>query len=107
MESQQKQTGTMAVRIRVRALESPWGSGLTNPVVRTMTISDRCRSCGGPRGVPRNLNQCDDGAYYSTDVWDNACGHVDYYDAVWAEAQDLVKPVVQPDLAPDNIASDR
>lgn len=77
---------TMTVRVRDRGSESPWGSGLTNPVVRTVTISAACPKCGGPRGIPRNLNQYDDGAHYSVDVWDNECGHVDSYAAVLAEA---------------------
>lgn len=77
----------MKVRVRDRGSEAPWGHGLTNPIVRTITISDSCPVCGGLRGTPRNLNQCDDGAYYSVDVWDNPCGHLDSYASVLAEAR--------------------
>lgn len=77
---------TMTARIRVRELEAPWGSGLTSPFVTTVEIPAVCPTCGGPRGVPRNLNQVEDGAHYSVDVWDNPCGHVDAYEAVAREA---------------------
>jgi hypothetical protein len=76
----------MKVRVRDRSAEKPWGVGFTDPVVRIVEISVRCPACGGLRGTPRNLNQCDDGAHYSVDVWDNPCGHVDYYAAVVKEA---------------------
>lgn len=79
----------MTVRVRNRAAETPWGSGLTNPQVQTITIPAVCPTCGGERGEPRNLNQCDDGAHYAVDVWDNPCGHVDSYTAVIAEATQL------------------
>lgn len=77
---------TMRVRVRDRAAESPWGVGLTNPVVQTITISSSCPRCAGPRGAPHNLNTCDDGARYAVDVWDNPCGHVDSYVDVLLEA---------------------
>lgn len=77
----------MRVRVRDRSCEAPWGHGLINPYVRTVTISTSCPICAGPRGIPRNLNQCDDGAYYSVDVWDNPCGHRDWYEDVVTEAR--------------------
>ncbi|MDF5758560.1 hypothetical protein [Spongiactinospora sp. TRM90649] len=83
-------TETMTVRVRDRASESPWGSGPTNPIVRTVTISAHCPKCGGPRGVPRNLNTCDDGEHYSVDVWENPCRHVDFYADIVVEARALV-----------------
>ena len=76
----------IAVRIRDRAAEAPWGSGLTSPVVRTVEISANCPQCGGPRGERRSLRQHDDGATYYVDVWDNACGHVDLFGPVAREA---------------------
>lgn len=76
----------MTVRVRDRSAERPWGSGPTNPIVRTVTISANCPTCGERRGEPRNLNQHDDGVHYSVDVWDNPCGHVDMYAAVVVEA---------------------
>src|SRR5690606_41858302 len=61
------------------------------PVIRQVTIPAACPRCGGPRGVARNLNQCDDGAYYSVDVWDNPCGHVDMYAAVVKESAEFAR----------------
>jgi len=81
---------TMTVRVRDRSAEAPWGFGLTNPVVRVVTISAFCTVCGGRRGEPGNLNQCDDGAHYSVDVWTNPCGHTDEYSDVVAEAAELL-----------------
>jgi hypothetical protein len=83
----------MTVRVRDRSAESSWGSGLTNPVVRTVTISAYCPRCVERRGTPSNLNQCDDGAYYSVDVWKNPCGHVDAYAAVVKEAKEFAAVV--------------
>jgi hypothetical protein len=53
-------------------------------------ISANCPTCGSPRGDRRNLNQCDDGAFYSVDIWTNGCGHQDPYAAVVKEAAALV-----------------
>ncbi|GII88221.1 hypothetical protein Ssi03_62110 [Sphaerisporangium siamense] len=81
-----EQALTMQVRVRDRSAEPPRGVGPVNPVVCTVEISTRCPVCDGPRGVPGNLNQVDDGARYSVDVWENPCGHVDYYADVVKEA---------------------
>lgn len=86
--------GTMTVRIRDHERErASWGSGPFSPAIRTVTISTRCAVCGGPRGEPRNLNQYEDGVHYATDVWDNPCGHVDYYHLVAQEAARAAGPV--------------
>ncbi len=69
----------MQVTIRDRSAEPAWGYGPTRVALRTITIPDRCPKCGGPRGEPRNLNQCDDGEFYSVQTWTNPCGHVDRY----------------------------
>jgi hypothetical protein len=82
----------MIVRVRDRSLEGPWGVGPIDPVVRRVVISAYCPRCGARRAEPRNLNQCDDGAHYSVDVWDNQCGHTDMYEDVVKEATDLVEP---------------
>jgi hypothetical protein len=76
----------MIVRVRNRGAEPAWGSGPTRVVVDTITIGDRCPRCDGPRGNPENLNQHDDGCWYSTDLWDNPCGHKDTYTSVLDEA---------------------
>lgn len=79
---------TMTVTVRDRGAEAPWGSsGPITPVTRAVTISAFCPICGGHRGEPRGANQVDDGAWYWVQVWDNPCGHVDYYANVLAEAK--------------------
>lgn len=80
---------TMTVTIRDRSKEGPWGSGPTRPATRTITISTRCRVCGGRRGEPYGMNVCDDGAYYWVQGWDNPCGHIDLYRDVVQEAEAL------------------
>lgn len=79
----------MTVTMRDRSKEAPWGVGLTNPVTRAITISAFCPKDGQRRGEPRGANQCDDGAWYWVQVWDNPCGHVDAYEDVVKEAAAL------------------
>jgi len=80
--------GTMVVRVRDSDAEAAaWGSGRGGPIIRTVTISDLCQVCGGPRGVPQSSWECDDGDYFSVDRWVNPCGHLDMYRAVLAEAR--------------------
>lgn len=76
--------GTMTVRVR----DDGPGPGYTGVSVRTVTISDRCPACGGPRGkdTVRGHNFRVDGDWFNVDRWDNPCGHVDYYANVLAEA---------------------
>lgn len=82
----------MKVTIRDRSSEAPWGSsGLLSPCVRTVEIADTCPQCGGKRGEPFGMNQCDDGAYYWVQGWHNPCGHVDHYEAVAREAKALAE----------------
>lgn len=80
---------TMTVTVRDRSAESAWGSGLTVPVTREVTISALCQvpDCGQRRGEPQGLSSCDDGAHYWVQVWKNPCGHVDMYAAVVEEAR--------------------
>lgn len=80
---------TITVKVRDHAAESPWGSGLTNPHVRSVTISANCPVCGGPRGTPRSVHQSEDGEHYWVEVWANACGHLDAYADVVSEARTL------------------
>lgn len=82
-----KTDGWMTVTVRDRSAEPKWGHGLTRVATRKITIPATCPQCGGPRGEPRGMNQCEDGVFYWTQVWDNPCGHVDYYADVIAEAQ--------------------
>lgn len=80
---------TITVTIRDHSRERPWGSGLTSPYTRKITISAFCPRCGERRGEPRGRNSCDDGAYYWVEEWGNPCGHIDRYDAVAKEADGL------------------
>jgi hypothetical protein len=66
-----------------------WGTSGYGIVLRTVEIADACPQCGGARGEIRGYNGCEDGDYYHVNVWNNACGHVDYYEAVIAEAERL------------------
>lgn len=81
----------MKVTVRDRSAEPAWGTGgLTNPCVRTIEIADNCPKCGEKRGEPQGLNSCDDGAYYWVQIWNNPCGHKDYYVDVIREAAELL-----------------
>jgi hypothetical protein len=80
---------TMTVTVRDRAAESPWGSGMTSPRTREVTISAFCAVCGGRRGEPTGQNLCDDGAFYWVQAWTNPCRHSDYFTRVLAEARVL------------------
>lgn len=80
---------TITVTVRDHSREPAWGQGLTRPHVRRVEISARCPRCGGPRGERRGMNQCDDGAFYWVQVWDNPCGHLDRYENVVREADAL------------------
>jgi hypothetical protein len=52
----------------------------------TVTISDRCPVCGGPRGVPYKTLSYDGSRRLTCDGWRNPCRHVDLYSAVAQEA---------------------
>ena len=86
---------TMSVTIRDRSAEPAWGSGPTRPVTRKVVISAYCPTCGGRRGKPRGLNQCEDGEHYWVQVWDNPCGHIDSYVSVVAEANRRAQAVTR------------
>jgi hypothetical protein len=84
-----RETGQITVKVRDYSAEAPWGVGLTNPVVRSIVISAYCVVCGTPRGMPREIHQCEDGVHYWPHVWDNPCGHVDMYADVVKEAKEF------------------
>jgi hypothetical protein len=52
----------------------------------TITISDQCAVCCGPRGTPVKRAFFEDGESYSVDCWMNPCGHLDSFAAVIEEA---------------------
>lgn len=62
------------------------GDGWQYGVVH-VTIADNCPICGAPRGAPRPHQQCEDGEWFTVDVWENSCGHLDSYREVWHESQ--------------------
>lgn len=78
---------TIQVKVRDHETESArWGYGRGGPIVRKVVIPAICPQCGGPRGKVRGMNGCDDGDYYHVNVWDNPCGHNDWYHNVLVEA---------------------
>ena len=85
MPQSSQTSGTMTVRVCDRGS----GRDYVGVTIRTVTVSDRCPQCGGPRGVDtiRNHNFHEDGEWLSVDRWTNPCGHVDMYSAVLAEAR--------------------
>lgn len=69
------------------AMNAQWGHGLFRVITRTVKVSDRCPTCGGPRGEPRRVAYYEDGEHYTVDRWTNPCGHVDKYGAILAESE--------------------
>jgi hypothetical protein len=82
----------MTVTIRDHAAETAaWGSpGLFTPILRTVTISDHCPTCGGPRGEATKRPFYEDGVTFALDCWKNPCGHIDTYSNVLKEAADAI-----------------
>lgn len=78
----------MTVTVRDHAAESAaWGKpGLFHPILRTVTISDRCPTCGGPRGEATKCPCYEDGVSFVVDCWTNPCGHIDRYADVLKES---------------------
>jgi len=59
------------------------GWSVTTP---TVEISDKCPVCGGQRGTPTWHHFCEDGEWFTCNIWKNDCGHVDLYEDVIKEA---------------------
>lgn len=68
--------------VRVMDRSDPW-----YPRVAIITVPWVCPKCGGPRGAICGHNQCEDGEWFHVNVWDNPCGHVDYYSTMLMEAK--------------------
>lgn len=81
---------TMTVIVRDHQTEKAWWGrgGPWSPVLRTVTIDAVCPQCGGPRGEVRGHNQYEDGVSFHVNVWNNPCGHIDYYGEVILEADE-------------------
>ena len=58
--------------------------------IATLEIGDKCPTCGGPRGETHKGFSFDGSRRLTVDVWQNPCGHVDYYWAVREEARALL-----------------
>jgi hypothetical protein len=56
---------------------------------KQIEIADACPICGEKRGTPYNYHFCEDGEWYDVNKWDNPCGHLDTYRAVWKEHRQL------------------
>ncbi len=70
------------------AMAAEWGMpGLFRVITVSVEIADTCPWCGRPRGVPVRRTFHEDGVNYSVDCWKNPCGHIDFYEAVLAEAR--------------------
>lgn len=57
----------------------------------TVEISDNCPVCGSKRGTPRGHHFCEDGEWFTVDIWDNPCGHLDMYKDCYKESATLKK----------------
>ena len=66
-----------------------WGNGYRSiqQALRTVDIADKCPTCGGPRGEPHLVRQCEDDEWFDVSRWHNACGHLDRYSDVLKEAK--------------------
>lgn len=80
--SDEREVPVMTVRVTDRGN----GRSYVGVWVTTVTIVKLCSACGGPRGDKRNGYVREDGETYSVDVWDNPCGHQDYYNSILREA---------------------
>ena len=67
------------------------GAGGWQFSLRTIDIMNTCPVCHGPRGEPTLRPFCEDGYHYSVDCWANPCGHVDSYNDVLAEAEEIAE----------------
>ncbi|WP_143668090.1 hypothetical protein [Streptomyces carpinensis] len=79
----------MPDRLTVRVPDYGPQRGYEGVRIATVEISSRCSRCGGPRGPVRAHSFVRDGARLICDRWTNACGHVEEYSAVLAEARQL------------------
>lgn len=55
----------------------------------TVEIDDNCPKCGCKRGKPKHHRFCEDGEWFSVNIWENDCGHVDSYKDCYFEAKQL------------------
>lgn len=90
----------------VRVCDYGPGPGYSGVCIVTVTVRALCPTCGGPRGVdtigPNRFHK--DGDWYTADVWQNRCGHVDWYEAVLRESRSTLPPlpvVRSQDFEPD------
>ena len=67
--------------VTIPALEAHQGIMITVVILAWV-----CPKCGQPRGVPYETRSYDGSRPVGCDGWQNACGHVDKYNAVRQEA---------------------
>ena len=58
---------------------------------KTIKIADNCPICGKKRGVPQSKTFCEDGEWFTVDVWENPCNHIDKYQDCYFEAEEFKK----------------
>ena len=58
---------------------------------KTIEVGDKCLVCGGPRAEPQSYTFCEDGEWFTVDQWHNECGHVEPYEIVYKEWENLGK----------------
>lgn len=61
------------------------GDGWTYYPMR-VEIADTCPVCGENRGTPKPYYFCEDGEWFTVDIWDNPCGHIDKYKDCYFES---------------------
>jgi hypothetical protein len=71
------------------AMREAWGNGGYYLMTREIEISDNCPTCGSKRGIPRSHQTYEDGDVAWSHVWDNPCGHIDFYSSVIMEADEI------------------
>ncbi len=76
--------------VTVMDRSQPW-----YPKAVAVTVEWTCPKCGGPRGEPHGHNQGEDGEWFHVHVWENPCGHMDYYGVVLEEANGKSPPTTR------------
>ena len=60
---------------------------------KTIKINDTCPICGLLRGKPKSYRFHEDGNWFTVDIWENPCGHLDTYAECLREAIQILKKV--------------
>lgn len=84
-----EELGPRPTTVTYRVCDRGTSTGYEGVRIVSVTVPATCPQCGGPRGAARSHRFHEDGDWFYADMWDNACGHVDMYDAVLAEHRRL------------------